>query len=401
MQKICFYNATIYTGYVKLKKSAVIINNDIIEEVLLEDRFEKDYQDFSKYPNIQFINTKENIISAGFVDTHIHGFAGKGVDDGTSEAILHMSKELVKYGTTSFFPTIYPGKKEDMIQKIKACVQSVGKEKGARILGIHLEGPFISPEQAGVQKKEYMKSPDIKLFQELLDAGTDKNGVCHIRNMTVAPELKNMRDLALYAQKKDIILQAGHTNAKYENILEGMQVGIWHATHFYNAMSPLHHRNPGTVGAVLSHREFSCEIIADGIHVHPELVKLIYKDKPLSHIVLVTDALRPTEEKSDTLYANGEEVVYKEGIFRRKKDDVIAGSSLTMIKGVKNLNEWGISLSHSLQMASSNPLKVMKLDKYRGTINVGKKADLVIFNENFEILQCLVDGKIMLSNNII
>src|SRR5262249_5509333 len=159
-------------------------------------------------------------------------------------------------------------------------------------------------------------------------------------NMTVAPELRGMRELALYALSQNIVLQAGHTDATYENMVEGMQAGILHSTHFFNAMSRLHHRDPGAVGAILIHPDLSCEIIADGHHVHPELVKLLVRDKPTSKIVLVTDALKPTAQTEGPLFANNEEVELKDGFFKRKKDDVIAGSALTMLAGVKNLAEW-------------------------------------------------------------
>ena len=169
--------------------------------------------------------------------------------------------------------------------------------------------------------------------------------------MTVAPELKGMRELALYAISNGIVLQAGHTNAEYENIEEGIQVGILHSTHFFNAMSQLHHRNPGAVGAILIHPEMSCEIIADGVHVHPDLFKLLSRDKNMSQIVLVTDALSPTEQKSDRLFANGEEVVFKDGCFHRKADDVIAGSALTMKKAIKNTVQFGFPLTDAVKFS--------------------------------------------------
>ena len=145
----------------------------------------------------------------------------------------------------------------------------MGHEKGAKIMGIHLEGPFISPDKLGVQRPETVKKVDLALMDRLWKASEG-----HIVNMTVAPELKGMRDLALDCLKKGIVLQAGHTNAEYKHMTEGMQAGILHSTHLFNAMSQMHHRNPGAVGSVLIHPEISCEIIADGVHVHPDLIKL-------------------------------------------------------------------------------------------------------------------------------
>ena len=144
-------------------------------------------------------------------------------------------------------------------------------------------------------------------------------GQGHITNMTVAPEIKGMRELALYCIKRGIVLQAGHTDATYENMLEGMQAGILHSTHFFNAMSRLHHRDPGAVGAIMIHSELSCEIIADGKHVHPDLIRLLMRDKPVNKVVLVTDSLKPTEQETGTLYANREEVYKSDGVFLRNR----------------------------------------------------------------------------------
>jgi N-acetylglucosamine-6-phosphate deacetylase len=212
-----------------------------------------------------------------------------------------------------------------------------------------------------------------------------------IVNMTVAPELKGMRELALYCIKKGIVLQAGHTDAKYENMVEGMQVGILHSTHIFNAMSKLDHRNPNAVGAILIHPEMSCEIIADGFHVHPDLMKLLQRDKSVDKIVLVTDGLKPTEQKEGPLFANGEEVVLHDGVFHRKMDDVIAGSSLTMIRGVKNLVAYGFSVEDAVKAAGSNPAQVMRFAR-KGTIVPGNDADLVVFDRYFNVLATVVGG---------
>jgi N-acetylglucosamine-6-phosphate deacetylase len=209
--------------------------------------------------------------------------------------------------------------------------------------------------------------------------------------MTVAPEIKGMRELALYCIKKGIVLQAGHTDAKYENMAEGMQAGILHSTHLFNAMSKLDHRNPNAVGSILIHPEMSCEIIADGFHVHPDLFKLLLRDKPVDKIVLVTDSLKPTEQREGPFFANGEEVVFHDGVFHRKIDDIIAGSALTMIRGVKNLVNFGFSVEDAVKTASFNPAQVMRY-RGKGTIIPGSDADLVVFDRGFNILASIVGG---------
>jgi N-acetylglucosamine-6-phosphate deacetylase len=216
----------------------------------------------------------------------------------------------------------------------------------------------------------------------------------YIVNMTVAPELKGMRELALFCIKKGIVLQAGHTDAQYENMVEGMQAGILHSTHLFNAMSRLDHRNPNAVGAILIHPEMSCEIIADSFHVHPDLFKLLLRDKPIDKIVLVTDGLKPTEQRDGPFMANQEEVCFHDGAFHRVSDDVIAGSGLTMIQGIANLATSGFSLEDAVKTASFNPAQVMRYTR-QGAIIPGRFADLAVFDRDFNIRLVMVAGKIV------
>lgn len=381
---ICLHNGTLLSGFSCMENCAVLIENGLIDDVFTEKRFaQKQF-----YSSTKIIDLQGAYIAPGFIDTHIHGFGGFGTDDCSTDSILKMSELLAQYGVSAFNPTIYPAEEETMIKTIKAVSAAIGKEKGARIMGLHLEGPFISPLKLGVQKPETVKAVDIPFMEKLWQAADG-----HIVNMTVAPELKGMRELALYCLKKGIVLQAGHTDAKYENMTEGMQAGILHSTHLFNAMSRLNHRNPNAAGAVLIHPEMACEIIADGVHVHPDLIKLLQRDKPLDKIVLITDALKPTEQKNGPFLANGEEVVFAEGCWHRKVDGVIAGSALTMIKGVKNLNSFGFSLSDSVRFASANPAQIMKYSN-QGVIMPGKAADITVFDRDFEVKLSIINGDI-------
>jgi N-acetylglucosamine-6-phosphate deacetylase len=330
-------------------------------------------------------------ITGGFIDTHTHGAGGVGTEDNSAEALVEMSRVLVKYGVTAFNPTMYPTPKAVMPENVAKNAGALGKESGAKIMGLHLEGPFISPEMTGVQKPETISPVDIPLMEALWQAAAGR-----IVNMTVAPEIKNMRELALYCVKKGIVLQAGHTNARYENMIEGMQTGILHSTHLFNAMSKLDHHNPNAVGAVLAHPEMSCEVIADGFHIHPDLFKLLLRDKPIEKIVLVTDSLKPTEwtpPPDVPMMANGEEVAYRDGLFRRRSDDVTAGSALTMIRGVKNLVSFGFSLEDAVRTANYNPAAIMRYTN-KGAIIPGKDGDIVVFDKNFNVLLTLVGGEI-------
>lgn len=382
---ICIHNGILINGISEEGVGAVLVDGATIKDVFSEERFAK--KNFSS--DVQIIDANGCYITPGLIDTHIHGFKGHGTDVCTTEGLLQMSNDLAQYGVTAFNPTMYPSSEEDMLEKIKAIIGAMGKEDGAHIMGIHLEGPFISSEKLGVQRPETARLPDIDLMKRLWEASEG-----HIVSMTVAPELKGMRELALWCLDKGIVLQAGHTNAEYRHMKEGIQAGILHSTHLFNAMRQMHHRDPGTVGAVLIHPEMSCEIIADGIHVHPDLFKLLQRDKTASQIVLVTDALTPTEQTGEHLFANGEEVVFEGGCFHRKADGVIAGSALTMIKGVKNLVAFGFPLGDAIRCASANPSRIMQY-RHKGMVSPGYDSDVILFDKEFNVKMVLVSGKII------
>jgi N-acetylglucosamine-6-phosphate deacetylase len=391
---VCLYNGTIFTGIAAMERCSVLVENGRIADVFSERRFAQKHFERS---NVEIIDVDGAFISPGFIDTHIHGFGGFGTDDSLyrpgeavdgTEAIIEMSRLLVKYGVTAFNPTLYPAPEQLLIEAVSKVAAAVGRESGARIMGLHLEGPFISPEKLGVQRPEAISPVDLYYMERLALAADG-----HIVNMTVAPEIKNMRELALFCIRMGIVLQAGHTDARYENMVEGMQVGILHTTHLFNAMSRLDHRNPNAVGAVLIHPEMSCEIIADGAHVHPDLFKLLQRVKSIDKIVLITDGLKPTTQKEGPFFANGEEVIFHDGLFHRKIDDVIAGSGLTMIQGIRNLVNFGFSLEDAVKTASSNPASVMHYTR-KGIIMPGMDADITVFDQNYTILATMVGGEL-------
>ncbi|MCL2093568.1 MAG: N-acetylglucosamine-6-phosphate deacetylase [Treponema sp.] len=384
MSSLCLHNGTVVTGFSVMDRCAVLIENGKIADVFSRNRFNQ--RSFDSHT--QVIDVEGSIIAPGFIDTHIHGFGGYGVEDSSAESILTMSRLLADHGVTAFNPTIYPSEPPEMIHCVKETVSAMGREEGAQIMGIHLEGPFISPARLGAMKAEYVMPVDLVFMEQLWEAAEGK-----IVNMTVAPELKGMRELALFCVKKGIVLQAGHTDAKYENMVEGMQAGILHCTHLFNAMSRMEHRNPNAVGAVLIHPEVSCEIIADGFHIHPHLYKLLQRNKAADRIVLVTDALKPTEQDQGPLLAYGDEMVFKDGVFYRKADDIITGSALTMIRGVMNLVNSGFSLEDAVRTASFNPAQVMGY-RTKGGLLPGMDADLVVFSKNFRILSVVARGEL-------
>jgi N-acetylglucosamine-6-phosphate deacetylase len=395
---VCLHNGIVLTGFTVMERCAVLVENGIVSDVFSQKRFEQRRFD----PNVRIVDVKGAYIAPGFIDTHIHGIGGFGTEDSiffdsacvpSGESVLAMSRLLAAQGVTAFNPTLYPSEPEQMLRAIKEISAVIGKEKGARIMGLHLEGPFISPHRAGVLKPEAIRPVDISYMEKLWEASQG-----HIVNMTVAPELKGMRELALFCIKKGIVLQAGHTDAEYGNMAEGMQAGILHSTHLFNAMRRLDHRNPNAVGAILIHREMSCEIIADNFHVHPDLLKLLFRDKPIEKIVLVTDGLKPTGQKEGPFFANGDEVAFREGAFRRISDDIIAGSGLSMIRGIQNLRSKNLSLEDAVRTATFNPAQVMRYSQ-QGAILPGKLADITVFDNNFNIRLVMIGGNIFLEDN--
>lgn len=375
---ICIHNATLLTGYSEMKDCAVYIKENKIVDAFSETRFKQ--KTFGS--NVKIIDAQEAYVAPGFIDTHIHGIGGYSTDDADYKSILQMSEILAKDGVTSFIPTISASPEKELYAKMKAILKAMGKEKGAHILGMHLEGPFLSPERIGGQLASGISPVDMKYMQKIYAVSKGK-----IINMTVAPELKNMRELALYCVGKGIILQAGHTNATYDQMVEGMQANIMHVTHLFNAMRPLHHRDPGAVGAALIHPEMSCEIIGDGIHVNPHLISLLMKSKPLSQLVLISDALKPAK----TVLSEDSEL-YFDKCFHRKSDGVIVGSAISLLDGFKNLVSFGIPREKAIRMASGNPAQIMKQNT-KGIIAPGYDADLIIIDKDFNIIQTVINGK--------
>ena len=324
----------------------------------------------------------------GFIDTHIHGFGGKGTEDGTPEAILTMSEELGKEGVTTFFPTLYTDTMERIVMDERAIAESAGKERGALIGGIHVEGPFISPNKIGAQNPLGRQAPSEEIFQKIIDEGRG-----YVRAMTCAPELDGMDRIAEMAEKNSIVLLMGHTDATYEQALKGIELGIRHTTHLFNAMTGLVHRHPGVIGAALMTDGVKVEIIGDGKHVHKDIVMFVIKVKGPENVAIITDSLRPTNQKDGRLTANGVEVEMGDGLWVTKGNpDLIQGSALTMHKAFCNLVSWGLPIESASMVTSTTPARIYGLDD-RGSLEPGKRADIVLLNSDLSINRVIIGGK--------
>lgn len=336
------------------------------------------------------LSAEGRYISPGFIDIHIHGYMGEDVSDGKAEGLRKIAKGILQNGVTSFLPTTMTVS-EGEINTAFDAVRSVKNESrnwdGAEILGVHAEGPFINPSKKGAQAAENIKKPDASFILKNTDI---------IKTVTLAPETDTghacIKELAA---KTDILLSMGHTDATYEEAMSAVADGIGHATHLFNAMSALAHRNPGVVGAVFA-SDISCEIIADTFHIHPGLFSIISKLKK-NKLVLITDCTR-AGGMPDGEYSLGGQPIYLKGIECRLADGTIAGSVLRLNKAVANMLKYtSLPIRSVVEMVTVNAARVIHEDGRIGSLETGKNADIVIFDDEINIYKTIKGGRVVYS----
>jgi N-acetylglucosamine-6-phosphate deacetylase len=331
----------------------------------------------------------------GFIDVHIHGAAGADVMDATSDALRTMAEVLPKEGTTSFLATTMTAPSEQIEQALRSVaqyMQSANQSGKAEILGIHLEGPFISPKRAGAQHPNNIIEPNIELFQKWQNIA---NG--HIRLVTLAPEEKNGLALTAHLKETGVVASIGHSDAVYKQVKAAIDAGVTHATHLFNGMRGIHHREPGVAGAVLMHEEVICELIADGIHVAPEMVRFAYRTKGSAGLILITDAMRAKCLGAGIYELGGQEVTVQ-GEKATLRDGTLAGSILKLGDALKNAMAYtGCTLEDIIRMASWNPAKQLGVLDRKGSIRAGKDADIVVLNEQHDVVMTICRGEMAYS----
>ena len=323
------------------------------------------------------------LICPGFIDLQINGAFGIDVGPDQDE-LAELAAELPRTGTTAFLPTAisWPGDRYEAFLRVLRKVSSVD---GARILGAHVEGPFLSLERKGAHDPDNLRPVDLGLLKDILDAGP-------VSVMTLAPELPGTDAAAGLLQEAGAVASIGHTNATYEEILHAIDAGFSKATHLYNTMSPFEHRAPGAVGAVLTDDRIRASIIADGVHVHEGALHLAYREKGIEGLALVTDAMEAAGMEDGEYELSGR-TVRLEGGFVRLPDGTLAGSSLTMDGAVRNAVKFlGIPLKEAVRMASETPAEILGMPE-KGRIAPGADADLVVLDRKGFVQETIVGGK--------
>lgn len=332
------------------------------------------------------------IVFPGFIDQHVHGAAGSDAMDGTKEDLNVIANALAGEGTTSFLATTMTQSTKNIVKALEAIGAYVKSDVsgGARLLGAHLEGPFISEKFVGAQPPEYVAKPSVENFSVFEKASGDT-----IKIVTLAVEKEGANELLEYFRSKGITPSIGHTSAKYADVGEAICHGLKNVTHTYNAQTPVHHREVGVVGAALLFDSLNCEIICDMIHLSAPAIKLVVKNKPHDKVTLITDAMRAKHLPDGESELGGQTVIVSGGE-ARLKDGTLAGSVLKMNDAIKNVVlKAGVPLTDAVDFATINPAKNLGVDDLYGSIRVGKVADFAVLNEDFSVACTIRDGEIV------
>ncbi|TCT21758.1 N-acetylglucosamine 6-phosphate deacetylase [Melghiribacillus thermohalophilus] len=342
--------------------------------------------------DFQIIELSENLsVVPGFIDLHIHGAGGADTMDATPEALNTIASILPKEGTTSFLATTITQSEDAINRALLNAGEFMKKqpEGQAEVLGVHLEGPFISRKRAGAQPESHITMPDVSLFQKY-----QKKAQNSIRLVTLAPEENGGLELVKFLSEAGVVPSVGHSDATYDKIVQAIQAGANHSTHLFNQMRGLHHREPGVVGAAMIHSEMKVELIADGIHTRPEILEFVYKNKGKEGIILITDAIRAKYLKTGTYDLGGQNVTV-DGHRARLKDGTLAGSILKMNESFKNMMTFtSAEIKDVIQMAAENPARQLNIFDRKGSLASGKDADVTVLDENCNVVLTICRGHI-------
>lgn len=366
----------------------LLVGNGKIERVVAES--ELDPAGRIEGEPVERIDGRDGWLLPGFIDLHVHGGYGGDFMNADRASYDRISKFHASQGTTGMLATTMTASKEAIEAVLEAVWQyRNGQMPYAALLGVHLEGPFISERWPGAQNPAYICDPQPAWLQQWSQAYPQL-----IRLLTLAPEKSGAAETIAWLASEGIVAAAGHTDARYDDMLAAADAGLTHAVHTCNAMRGLHHREPGTLGAVLTDDRIYAEIIADGEHVHPAVIRLLLKSKPLDKVVLVTDAIEAAGMPDGDYELGGLPVVVRNGTARLREGNALAGSSLSMIRAVRYMLEHtDLSISEVSRMASGNPARELGLYGVTGSIAAGKQADLVWADASLNVKRTWVGGR--------
>ena len=332
----------------------------------------------------EIIDAENNFVAPGFINIHIHGCNGFDAMDEDPVALDGMRKFLPSCGVTSFLPTTMTMS----VDRIKVALKNIRDKMnknfgGAKILGAHLEGPFINAKFKGAQDEKFILPADFEIFSDFVDV---------IKIVTIAPEIAD-ENFIKRCRAENIIVSIGHSAATYEDALTAIELGANHVTHLFNAQTGLHHRKPGIVGAALTSKVI-VELIADNVHVHPAAQKIVAKVKPRDEIILITDSVRACGI-GDGISELGGQKIFVKGNLATLENGTLVGSVATMNNVVKNFSRnCHLNVAEVVELVTKNPAQELKIFDKVGSISVGKLADFVIFDEEFNIKRTIIDGQI-------
>lgn len=322
----------------------------------------------------------------GFIDTHIHGACGVRISD--SDVDLNVMTEYeATQGVTSFAITTASSEFTELLKQLRTAKEISRDSKGAKIVGIHAEGPFICHKYKGAMTEKYILEPNTDKLAEMISEAGD-----FIKILTIAPETQGSEELIRYAVSKGIVVSMGHTDATYETAMKAIEAGATRMTHTFNAARPINHREPGVLVAALTDDRVICEMICDYVHLHPATVEMIYRLKGSDMINMISDSGHAAGLNVTEFEVDGVMRYVKDGVVRLA-NGTIAGSAMSLHDGVKNLIDSGISINDVSKMASLSPAKALGIEKETGSISVGKLADLVVLDNKYNVEKTFVNGK--------
>jgi N-acetylglucosamine-6-phosphate deacetylase len=366
-----------------LSQTDILIEDGIISQIgkKLGDRFSN---------KVEKIYAKGWFVAPGLIDIHFNGAGGFTFEDATPKSIKRISELQARYGVTAYCPTINSLPHRMLIKSIENLLQATQEDLSCQILGIHLEGPYINPNRKGVHNPSYLRSPDLRELDEYL-----KRSRGLLRIVTLAPELEGAKKLIRFLKENGVVPSAGHSEADFSSIKEATKTGLSHITHLFNAMRAISHRDEGILEAALVLDELSCELICDGIHIHKPHVEIALRCKKEDKICLVSDALLLGAKDGIYNFASFGSVILEDKRVYDLSEKRLAGGASPLLEGIKNLMKWfGMEPWEAFRRGSFNPAKLLGVEKEFGSIEIGKRADLILLDKGFNPILTILKGKV-------